>query len=318
MRNISFISTHLQAYRPAAALLSGGRNTSTACSGGGSQHANNGGNNYINQKGTMKTYLLAVTLSAIAAGALAGEAPAPVHQVSGTATVVTDYVFRGLTQTWHGPAVQGSIDYAHTSGIFASLWASNVSEKVVAGSNAEIDLVLGYKGAIGERWSYGAGVISVFYPGGNWNKMKWGDRPDQRYDFTEANAFVGYQGFSVKYSHALTDLLGFNEKTGFSRGTKGSGYIEINADIPLGDTGLTLGLHAGRQDFRANAGGMNPDFNDYRLSLSKAFADKWVGTVQVTENTNKAFFNGSRSNLNEGDLRDIGKRRVALTLTRMF
>lgn len=266
----------------------------------------------------MKKLLLAATLSTIAAGAFADEAATSPHQLSGTATAVSDYIFRGLTQTWGRPAVQGSIDYVHSSGVFASLWASNISKKVVAGSNAEIDLSLGYKGAINDQWSYGAGVISVFYPGGSWNKMRWGDRPDQTYDFTEANAFIGYKWVSVKYSRALTDLLGFNEKTGFSGSTRGSGYLEINADIPVTETGLVLGLHAGRQDFKATAGGANPDFNDYRISLSKTLPGGWTGAVQVSKNTNTAFFNGSKSNLNENDTRDVGKRRIAIAVTKVF
>lgn len=280
--------------------------------------SNIGRDHHYQQKGTMKNFALAALLSTCAIGAHAREPASSPHQLTGTATLVSDYIFRGLTQTWHEPAVQASVDYAHASGVFASVWASTISDKVVAGSHAEIDLVLGYKGAINEQWSYGAGLISVFYPGGNWNKMRWGDRPNQSYDFTEANAFIGYRWLSVKYSHALTDLLGFNEKTGFSGSTKHSGYLEINADIPVGDTGLVLGLHAGRQDFRATAGGMNPDFNDYRVSLSKTFGGGWIAAVQVSKNSNTAFFNGSRSNLNENETRDIGKRRVAVSLTRTF
>jgi uncharacterized protein (TIGR02001 family) len=265
----------------------------------------------------MNKLLLAAALFTTTAGAAAAEDPVPPHQVSGTATIVSDYVFRGLTQSWHRPAIQGSVDYAHSSGLFASVWASTVSEKVVAGAHSEVDLVLGYKRTLDDHWSYGAGVISVFYPGGNWRDMRWGDRPDQAYDFTEANAFIGYRWLSVKYSHALTDLLGFNEKTGFSSGTKGSGYIEVNADIPVMETGFVLGLHAGRQDFRATMGALNPDFNDYRISLSKSFGG-WIGAVQVSENSNAAFFNGTRSNLNENDSRDIGERRVAVSLARTF
>lgn len=269
----------------------------------------------------MQKLLLATSLSIVAASALAQEAPASPHQFSGTATVVSDYIFRGLTQTWGQPAVQGSIDYAHSSGLYASLWASTISKKVIAGSNVEIDLALGYKGAINEDWSYGAGLLSIYYPGGNWNEVRHTPVPSQKYDFTEANAFIAYKWVNVKYSQTLNDLLGFNQKTGFTSGTAGSNYLEINADIPLMDTGVVLGLHAGRQDIKAkyNPGApIDPDFTDYRISLTKPFADGWVGALQVTENTNTAFFNGTLSNLDATDRRDVGKRRFVVSLTKLF
>ncbi|MGX9221961.1 TorF family putative porin (plasmid) [Massilia varians] len=219
----------------------------------------------------MNKFVLAITLATMASSALADDAAQSPHQFSATATITSDYIFRGVTQTWHRPAIQGSVDYAHSSGVFASLWASTVSDKVIAGSNAEIDLVLGFKKALNEHWSYGAGLITVYYPGGNWRKMAWGDRPDQRYDFTEANVSVGYKWLSAKYSRTLTDLLGFNEKTGFSGSTKGAGYVELNADIALADTGVVLGLHAGRQDFKASVGGIDSTSKDYRVALTKSF-----------------------------------------------
>lgn len=68
----------------------------------------------------------------------------------------------------------------------------------------------------------------------------------------------------------------------------------------------------------ASAGGISPDFNDYRVSLSKTLASGWTAAAQVTENTNTRFYNGTRSNLNENDTRDFGKRRVAVSLSKRF
>jgi hypothetical protein len=108
------------------------------------------------------------------------------------------------------------------------------------------------------------------------------------------------------------------EKTGFSSVTTGSSYIEVNADIPLMDTGFIAGLHAGHQDIRAFFNGINPDFNDYRISLSRSFNGGWTGAVQVTKNSNTAFFNGTVSSCNAYDTRDVGRRRYVVSLTRSF
>lgn len=266
-----------------------------------------------------KSIFTASMLSMCLTSAFADEAQVSPHQFSGTATLVSDYIFRGLTQTWGEPALQGSIDYAHSSGAYASLWASTLSKKVVAGAHTEIDLAVGYKGALGQDWSYSAGLLSVFYPGGNYNKIAYATLPGQKYDFTEVNASLGYKWLSAKYSYAVNDLLGFNEKTGFTGGTTGSGYLELNADVPLMETGYVLGLHAGHQDIKAvYADGRNPDFTDYRISLSRQFEGDWAGAVQVTQNTNTRFFDATPSNYDLNDVRNVGKRRFALSVTKLF
>ena len=56
--------------------------------------------------------------SALTLAALAAQA-----EITGTVTAVSDYDFRGITQTSQDPALQGSIDYAHDSGFYAGAWA---------------------------------------------------------------------------------------------------------------------------------------------------------------------------------------------------
>ena len=63
---------------------------------------------------------------------------------------VTDYYFRGLTQTWGGPAIQGGFDVSHTSGLYAGFWASNVSGNQYAGGSLETDWYGGYNYKLGE------------------------------------------------------------------------------------------------------------------------------------------------------------------------
>ena len=74
----------------------------------------------------IKTLAVAAVLSVIGiATAQAEEAKSP-HSFSANVTAVSDYVFRGITQTDSHPAIQGGFDYAHASGLYAGLWASNV------------------------------------------------------------------------------------------------------------------------------------------------------------------------------------------------
>lgn len=263
--------------------------------------------------------LLGCSLPACAEGV---QAASP-HSFSSSLTVTSDYMFRGMTQTWGNGAVQGSLDYVHASGLYGGLWASNVSPKIYAGGYVEADITGGFRGAFTEDFGYSAEVKHIVYPGANYKHVSYADLPSQRYDNTEATLGLSYRWVSLKYGYMLNDLLGFNEKTGYTRGTRGSTYIDLSVEIPLPQE-FSLGLHAGRQDIKAElvtptaGGSTNPDFTDYRVSLSKRFADDWLAMLAWTRNQNTRFFNSTPSNKDLGDLYDMGKTRVSLSLTKVF
>ena len=88
-----------------------------------------------------KSILLTAVLSTLAMAniAYAEEAPAeaapaaapaePESNWTATSNIgfVSDYYFRGISQSWHKPAVQGGFDLAHSSGFYAGIWGSNVT-----------------------------------------------------------------------------------------------------------------------------------------------------------------------------------------------
>jgi uncharacterized protein (TIGR02001 family) len=109
----------------------------------------------------------------VASPALAQDEETPAVTINGSATVVSDYRFRGISQTNKLPAVQGSITVGHESGFYATVWGSSVSGYVVAGQNTsqEIDLILGWKKTFGGT-TLDAGLLYYAYPktgGGNTN-----------------------------------------------------------------------------------------------------------------------------------------------------
>ncbi|MBB6124119.1 TorF family putative porin [Sphingobium subterraneum] len=108
--------------------------------------------------------LSAVALTAVAAPAFAQEEPAPAVTVSGGATVVSDYRFRGISQTDKRFAVQGSLTATHESGFYVSAWGSSVDDYVAAGSDQEIDLIAGYSKTFGPA-TVDVGVLYYYYPG---------------------------------------------------------------------------------------------------------------------------------------------------------
>ena len=97
--------------------------------------------------------------------AAASTAPAFAQEVtvSGNVALTTDYVFRGVSQSDQGPAVQGGFDVAFgDSGAYAGAWASNINFGT-GGSNLELDLYGGFKFALGPV-AMDVGVAGYFYP----------------------------------------------------------------------------------------------------------------------------------------------------------
>jgi len=61
-------------------------------------------------------------------------------QVTGNLGLTSDYRFRGISQTQNAPAVQGGIDYTHSSGFYVGNWNSSVSRDMYTnGSGVESD-----------------------------------------------------------------------------------------------------------------------------------------------------------------------------------
>lgn len=83
--------------------------------------------------------------------------------VSVTATVVSDYRFRGVSLSDRDPAAQGSVDLTW-NGFYAGAWASSIAR--TADTNVELDLYAGYAGSAGPI-EYEVGAIAYLYPGGS-------------------------------------------------------------------------------------------------------------------------------------------------------
>lgn len=128
----------------------------------------------------------AAALAALASPAIAQDSP---FSYSGTVTLTTDYVFRGISQTQNDPALQGSFDVSHSSGLYAGAWASNVDFNDPTDTNIEIDLYAGFTNEI-DKFSYDVGVIYYLYPdsGGSLNALGF----PADYDYLEFKLLGAY------------------------------------------------------------------------------------------------------------------------------
>ncbi len=209
--------------------------------------------------------------------------------VEGGITAVSDFVWRGVTQTDGDPALQGEITVAHDGGFYAGAWVSAVDfGDPDDGIDREIDLYAGWAGELGGGTVLDLSVTRVKYPGVN---------EGYELDYTEfaaALSFAEYYGIGVAYSPDI-----------FQLGGKGI-YYSAAADYPLGDSGLRLKLSTGWYDLDDAAG---DSYGDWLVGVGRSF-----GPIEAELHYTDTFSYGEALSEN---LDDAGKAdgRLALQLT---
>ncbi len=93
-------------------------------------------------------------------------APEPDYTYSFNVGAVTDYRYRGISQSRLKPALQGGADFSHKSGFYVGAWASTIRWISDAGGDAdvEVDIYGGYKTTFG-AFGFDVGVLRYLYPG---------------------------------------------------------------------------------------------------------------------------------------------------------
>ncbi|MBC7519650.1 MAG: hypothetical protein H7268_00940 [Sandarakinorhabdus sp.] len=185
---------------------------------------------------------IAALLGIIAARpALADEMSAPAFDLSGAVAVVSDYRFRGVSQTNSGFAVQGGLNLAHVSGFYAGLWGSNLAGwGTFGGPNLELDIIGGYKRPLGAG-SIDVGITWYNYPGGA-----------AKTSFVEPYAklagTVGPVGLTagVAYAPSQTALGNWSNHPDSRVGSKGDNlYLWGDAGFAVIGTPVTVKAHLG-------------------------------------------------------------------------
>lgn len=120
------------------------------------------GNNTMKNK---LVYALLATLAISSAHAETTEESSLFNtfSTSGSVAFLTDYYFRGYSQTQGKPAVQGFLRVDHDSGLYAQLFASNIQLDI--GSSLELDYYLGYDYFLNDQFKLNVQYLDVNYPG---------------------------------------------------------------------------------------------------------------------------------------------------------
>ena len=203
----------------------------------------------------MRLALACASLLALTAGAGAAQAQtAP--EVAFNIGVVSDYVFRGASQTDEEPALQGGVDVSFASGFYVGGWASMVD--FGDDTDAEVDLYGGYRTELG-GYGLDLGVVSYLYV----NEPGSAD-----YNYVELKAAASRAigpvtlGAAVYYS---PNFFGADEQTT---------YLEANAAYAVTDKWSVSGA-IGHQSLD-----VNDDYATWNLGVAYALTDHLVVDVR--------------------------------------
>jgi uncharacterized protein (TIGR02001 family) len=235
-------------------------------------------------------------------------APPPAITVNGTATLISDYRFRGISQTDKNFAVQGSLTVTHESGFYVSVWGSSVDSYVTAAADyaggtlcctakQEIDIIGGFKKTFGNT-TIDVGALYYFYP----KTKSAGDTSSS--DFIEpyaaisgtvgpvsAKATINYapKQKALALDQGLTGLLPKQDNV----------YIAGDFSAAVPNTPLGLTAHIGHT-FGPSWLSIGNEYTDWALGATLTYKAITLGVQYV--DTDGDFFTPSGKNASKGGI----------------
>lgn len=204
----------------------------------------------------------------LAASAMAAPAIAADPSVTLTAGVVSDYTFRGISQTDENPALQLGGEVALPTNdwlsIYAGVWGSNVDFN--NGTRAEIDAYGGLRGTF-DKLGVDVGFIRYFYTGTAGNS---------ELDYNELKLAASYDfGFVLPSAAVYYSPEFYNDS-----GTAVYYTAGVAVPIPVTEFSPTIKANVGRQHIEQEAAfGITKDsYIDWNIGL---FASYWGFTAGV-------------------------------------
>lgn len=211
----------------------------------------------------------AFALAAVATPVLAQDEASDGFSVSGGAAIVSDYRFRGLSQTSEEAAVQGWATVSHDSGFYVGFWGSNVD---FLGSS-EIDAIVGYATEVSPGVTVDGGVTYYIYPGG----------PTFATDYFEP--YLSVKGDIGPVTAKVGAAYVFEGQNAVGNDDNIYVYGDLSAAIP--GTPVTVKAHYGYNDGFVGAGG---NYADYSFGAEASWKALTFGVsyINTTGFANKA------------------------------
>jgi uncharacterized protein (TIGR02001 family) len=264
-------------------------------------------------------YLAAAFLALLASPALADETdPPPPVVLSGSVAIVSDYRFRGVSQSDKHAAIQGGVSATHRSGVYVGTWASNLAGwGTFGGANMELDLYGGYKANLGNGTALDVGLTWYMYPGG-------ADTTDFGEGYAKLSTTIGPVSALAGVAYAPKQrALGNFSNTPDSRGqSEHNLYLwgDVSAGIPT--TPVTAKAHLGYSDGNPGLGpngtsvAPTGSYLDYLVGLDVTFKPVTLGVAYVGTDISRsesAYLLPNFSSTKDGSSIASGKVLVSLS-----
>jgi uncharacterized protein (TIGR02001 family) len=227
-------------------------------------------------------------------------APAPEITVSGSAAVVSDYRFRGISQTDGNFAVQAGITVSHASGFYASVWGSSVDDYVTVHGTAhqEIDLIAGFKTTSGGV-TFDIGAVYYLYPG---------TRPGFTGDVSKSSIIEPYAAVSYgigpvtakatfAYAPKQTSLALDQGQLGLPK--QDNAYLAGDLSTSIPNTPISLSAHLGHT-WGPSWLGIGNEYTDWSLGASATWKSLTFGVQYV--DTDGDYITPSGKNASKGSV----------------
>jgi uncharacterized protein (TIGR02001 family) len=216
------------------------------------------------------------------APAAAPAAPEKPFKITGGVTLISDYRFRGLTQTNGEGAVQGTININSSAGFYIGTWASTIDGSgktplLTGYGDAEVDLYGGYTKTF-NGLTVDAGLLYYYYPSHNKSVT-----PNT--DFFEPYASVSYTLGPVSTKVGGNYAWGGQKGLDFTANNSDDNiYVYGEASVAVPKTPITLKGHVGYTDGSlglANLNGNDRNYLDWSATAEAVGGPFKVGVTWV-------------------------------------
>ncbi|MDE8651471.1 TorF family putative porin [Novosphingobium album (ex Liu et al. 2023)] len=241
--------------------------------------------------------------------------------ISGSATLASDYRFRGVSQTDKEMAIQGGLTVTHDSGFYVGAWGSNLSGwGTFGGANMELDLIAGFKTGIGDA-TLDTGLVWYMYPGGA-DDTDFAELYAKLSGTTGPLTLTGGVAYAPK-QYALANVSSAPN----SRGQKDDNlYLFGDGAVAVANTPFTLKAHVGYSDGNPGLGpngtSVSPtgSYWDWLLGIDTTWRNLTLGVAYVDTDISGAAAARLQPNFSKGQdgVGSIADGAVLLTLTASF
>lgn len=189
--------------------------------------------------------------------------------ISGSATVVSDYRFRGFSQSNEEAAIQGGFTVSHDSGLYVGTWGSSIGFN----NGTEIDVVAGFSTEVASGVTADIGATLYLYPGvSNTSVIE---------PYASLSGDLGPASLKAGVAWAPGGQTSLGDASGV--------YVYGDAGIALPGTPFSLNGHVGYAKSDSFLGGADGDVVDYSIGVSASWKALTASVAYVNTDAPKAF-----------------------------